>query len=1296
MRRALVLALLAAALLPLRARAQAITAAPGGNMSSLVGMPFDVPFYLDMTARSEKLGSFAARISWNPAVLHLDGGGDGTFGAVTVNADSLVSGVARIAGANPAGVGGLITLGILHFTPLVSQPDTVRLAVTELFAAGTFADLMPSLTTRDGYFCPARGVFGDVDKDANINSRDALIALSNAVGLDVSAFDVSLGDVDGNGVTNARDALIILSSAVGLPVSAFRVGRLAGGACSSSLPLAMTIVPDTVDLVIGQTVAFEARASDSSGALQTVSNAIWKSANSVALAVFPDGKALARDTGTVRVTAIGGARDSAQAVVRIVARRTRQIVDAAATNAKNQLGSAVLPFATIAQGIGFARDGDTVEVRVGRYPESVMLDRQVVLLGDTLADGTRPLIALDSAASYAGLLLVGPGARQAVNLGIAGYYAGVDLYGPSQATLRGLRISETTYGIVVDSVTGALRIESSRLVGTGVAAYGYGVTTNAAVGTLVIQGTEISDFGWDGVYAPYVDSLAVLGSDIHDVGEDGIDASPPSFICEICDVASRAPARASVVQPPSIAFVLDHSTIANTAYQLAYLDGVRSASFSHNHLVNPNADGVEVYGNYAGWVRVLGDSVNVSYDWLDVEYVDSLSVDSTWVNSQNPYGYTYDVFTVRMTNTQFVSAQETALEVNFGNVSNNAGGQVFLDNVSIIGNPACDLCAELLSAYGPRVTANRITGVNLYRGLYVSGDSSATVTNSLFRHVEYPIEWYGSYTDSTSRLAVRGTTFSGFYDAIEAYDGGLAVDSNTFQDGSSEGVYWDGYQRARVAHNGFANVAFPVELYAYEMAGSWIDTVADNAISDLADEGIYVDGDDTVPFHILRNTLTCNQAGANNGYGIELNYASGVVGGNQVSGCYSGIQVYDDGSLPRADSVLGNTVTMPPSAYYGVYVEGSVRSRIANNALTGDTTSSYSYGDIRVYGYQPGATATIDSNQVTGGTTAGIYVTYLDTALVRYNTVRGVNAPYSYQGGIVTDGSLTNLARVYGNSVRGIFGNGMRFYSYYDTAMVQVDSNLVDSSAADGIRMDGGADSITRNRITNNRIGVEFASYSVDQNRSLVSGNNIVGNGFGVYQPLDATYQATNNWWGDVKGPRCTDALACDPTSTGDSVTAGGLLVFAPFALSEYGNTPAAGIRALPQLALRSAAVRAVAALASVGFRDAPVAKTTRAAAPTRPARVARSVAAQAAAGLSPTISQVWQRAAQLRAATATTRAQRDQARVTRAAALAQVQQVRAQVLEQRRAHHEAKVKAKQARQAATRAAAAQGMGVRQ
>ena len=41
--------------LPARVLAQGITAAPGGQLSSLAGMPFDVPLVVDMSARSDQL-----------------------------------------------------------------------------------------------------------------------------------------------------------------------------------------------------------------------------------------------------------------------------------------------------------------------------------------------------------------------------------------------------------------------------------------------------------------------------------------------------------------------------------------------------------------------------------------------------------------------------------------------------------------------------------------------------------------------------------------------------------------------------------------------------------------------------------------------------------------------------------------------------------------------------------------------------------------------------------------------------------------------------------------------------------------------------------------------------------------------------------------------------------------------------------------------------------------------------------------------------------------------------------------
>lgn len=80
--------------------------------------------------------------------------------------------------------------------------------------------------------CHADGSWGDIDTDTRINSRDALIALSNAVGMPTGGFDVARGDVDADGQVTSRDALAMLSSSIGLSTDGFRVGFGITDACA--------------------------------------------------------------------------------------------------------------------------------------------------------------------------------------------------------------------------------------------------------------------------------------------------------------------------------------------------------------------------------------------------------------------------------------------------------------------------------------------------------------------------------------------------------------------------------------------------------------------------------------------------------------------------------------------------------------------------------------------------------------------------------------------------------------------------------------------------------------------------------------------------------------------------------------------------------------------------------------------------------------------------------------------------------------------------------------------------------
>ncbi len=95
-------------------------------------------------------------------------------------------------------------------------------------------NVAPAQRSSIAQFCRATQVYGDVDGNGTVDSRDALIVLSAAVGLPVSGFDLAAGDVDRDGLTTSRDALFILSWAIGLTngfPSYLSIGEGAPSAC---------------------------------------------------------------------------------------------------------------------------------------------------------------------------------------------------------------------------------------------------------------------------------------------------------------------------------------------------------------------------------------------------------------------------------------------------------------------------------------------------------------------------------------------------------------------------------------------------------------------------------------------------------------------------------------------------------------------------------------------------------------------------------------------------------------------------------------------------------------------------------------------------------------------------------------------------------------------------------------------------------------------------------------------------------------------------------------------------------
>src|SRR5690349_4670508 len=104
----------------------------------------------------------------------------------------------RLAGVNPPGLGGRVIVGSAHVTPLVADTTTLKVEVKELYAAGTYADLISAALPNNRLYCNGRGHWGDTNSDGVADSHDALAILTASAGLTLpQGEDPTLGDVDG-------------------------------------------------------------------------------------------------------------------------------------------------------------------------------------------------------------------------------------------------------------------------------------------------------------------------------------------------------------------------------------------------------------------------------------------------------------------------------------------------------------------------------------------------------------------------------------------------------------------------------------------------------------------------------------------------------------------------------------------------------------------------------------------------------------------------------------------------------------------------------------------------------------------------------------------------------------------------------------------------------------------------------------------------------------------------------------------------------------------------------------------
>jgi hypothetical protein len=1073
-----------------RAAAQQIPIRLGGFTSSLVGVPFDVPLEVDMSARSDKLGSFSLTLRWNPARLQFVSGQPGNFGDLRSSPDSVAadSGVIRLTGVNPAGVGGHVVLGIARFMPLTTTADTFKLNVTELYAAGTFADLLPSATWGDRAYCNALGRYGDMNGDGIVNSGDALEVLTYATGATIP-HSPTPGDVDGDGVTGARDALIMLASGIQLDVSGFRVYLPVPGACAALQRPLLALTPGNVTLDLGQRVRYAAYATDSTGATVAVTDLAWSSSNPGVATVDSAGQVSAVAAGTTTVAVRRTSGTNASVVVTVLARHTHWVDAFANPDPTNELGAPQLPFRSIAQGLAYARPGDTVRVRPARYDEAPQITQRVTLIGDTTPSGTRPLLVPPNPNAYTGINVTATTSVAIENLAIEGFETGV-LSSATMDTLlaEGLRVLLPAgicgSAIEVTSPT-TLIVRGSQLVGDG-QIYGCasGVQVDGVAQTVVLQNDRITDFGYYGLYVSSADSVAVLGSELSE-----------NYYGMFADAQTN------------LALVVDQSRFKDNYYNGIQAQDLRAAVVSHS-VVGDSVyydNAMTLYGdqNGAGYVRVVGDSIRTAgQDWIDAYGLDSVVVDSLRVWGQTGDGYFSSVSLVRVTTSSFEAMYYYASAINAN------GGRVVVDSVSVTGSPTCSRCSYGIEAYQSPVSVNRFAGSNLNYGLYVS-DSSATLTSSAFTNVYAGVYAYSS--TARPRVAVRHVNMNGTYYGVETYNTVTVVDSSTFTSGGGydEGVYTYGGGVDTVRYNTATGLD-----YAFELDDT-LAYAANNTVNAPRSEGFYQAASTALPTDtslFLNNTVVCDSYGAANVGGIEVYTTSHRVQGNTVTGCNWGIYGQADTSLRAI--VRGNTVSVPSAATYpGIEEYAYGRMEVVGNTVIGGGPSNG--GAIVLQSGVPRAKfARADSNLVQAPQAYGIFAASVDSLVVRGNTIEDLTEPCcSTNPGGISLGQVTYGARVVGNTLRRMHGAGVSINQSTDTATAKVDSNAVSAADTAAVRVLAGNLTMTGNNIQNNvRDGLSilplYGVYSVHSNA-------FKGNGrYAVASTSNSTVDATQNWWG--------------------------------------------------------------------------------------------------------------------------------------------------------------------------------------
>lgn len=1195
-----------------RAWGQTIVVGPrASSMSTVPGASLTVPVVADLTSSGgASLGSVAARLTWRAATLHYVSASLGTLGTPVVNADSAATGILRFAAANASGATGMPVLVNVTFQVAGAAGDTTTLgvAVNEITAAGSFANLLPATTTTTGKFCVSTGLWGDVDTSATLTSHDALILVTNAVGLPIVPYSLVNGDVDGNGVADTRDALIVLSYAVGLPTTSFRAGRLNTGSCTLRSAATVQIQPRAPSVAPGDSLPVTAVVRDSTGALVQGVNLAWASKDVTIVRAGPSGSLVAVAPGSTYATVAvqPGVKDSVPVVVTPVRHVWYVNPVVAAANLGVELGSQLYPFSMIDTAIVRAAPNDTVHVAGADYGPA-HITKPLVLLGDSAAGGfprltsvNTPALRVDSVPgavtirrfrllnSFKGLVaklvqtleLDSVSVEGSRDLGIRVY--GVDSLllahsavvgavgeGIELDSLRTIVLAHVRSDVIAaaerDSVapTGLRIAQVNTVRGDSLLVATAGVRIDSA-GSVTLRWLRVAGSQGPALLAN-VDSLSVVGGDFSGAMpfRGGMLSSwdPSSYAVSVNAGVGAIQLDSSRVHDNGL-FGLDLTSVATIS--------LRADTVARNSSADPGNATSYVYG--FSWLRIARSAFwNNGLGYVDIEGSgsDSVTVDSTVFGGTDVY--VYDVAAFRMHGGALRNGAVPALGLDYASL-------VELDSVEASGNGGTATYGgfAMPAVYVYSADTTIVNGINAHDnaggalGSFYGGAlrvNGGTMLNNGFGSFPYSIR-AALFAYDVSDTRVYGLSLQDSADVgIAIWSTGSSSGRTLVDSSALEGAgtlildagngYADTLIVSRTALTGF-NGTSALGVYASDLVKL---ALTHNLIDSLALNGVQT-------YHVDTVYAAANAFRAWGDTALSTNGAVTTVDSNTFVGCVpnrAAVQVW----APGTTSLVGNTLTGCGGL---VWVEGSdapsgAPVTVLGNTLTRDTTTSFS---AAVFLHNGLGYVQVAGNAVMGGRDDGIVVNgagyQIDSARVDSNTVQQVAGD-----GIALDwiGSPVLLRyNLIADAGRGLW-SGAPFAATFNTV----------------VRSDSGGVSDNTSGPSSFRLG------------------NVVGNVPYGMRTNAASMVADSNWWGGSNGPRCV--AGCDTTSalTGDSIL-GNVL----FALANSGG-PVAGAPAIPAppaagifrpLALRSLA--APAAPKAQGVRRAAQAPRTAVQSVPRPA----------------------------------------------------------------------------------------------